>query len=217
MDFLGKFFGLWLAPLTDSRASLQGTSMMLFGNTTRAEFFNSILKKTWIKKWQVTFETMMESGILDLDNSVHINCLQYTHLPLLQKELTTEQRLWNTHDIRKQRNVAGPFGKPDVLFTLPPQGFADMLCKVYDDLLQYAEQLVCATDEPLLVANETFRTIAEAILRDANFPLSSDGSLAAYLMLVEKFVACIERRDIHIPSTFAEANEIYELLANETF
>ncbi|XP_073716689.1 uncharacterized protein [Misgurnus anguillicaudatus] len=131
----------------------------------RAEFFNSILKKTWIKKWQVTFETMMESGILDLDNSVHINCLQYTHLPLLQKELTTEQRLWNTHDIRKQRNVAGPFGKPDVLFTLPPQ----------------------------------------------------DGSLAAYLMLVEKFVACIERRDIHIPSTFAEANEIYELLANETF
>lgn len=50
------------------------------------------------------------------------NCLQYTHLPLLQKELTTEQRLWNTHDIRKQRNVAGPFGKPDVLFTLPPQG-----------------------------------------------------------------------------------------------
>lgn len=92
-----------------------------------------------------------------------------------------------------------------------------MLCKVDDDLLQYAEKLVCATDEPLLVANETFRTIAEAILRDANFPLSPDGSLAAYLMLVEKFITCIERRDIHTPSTFAEANAIYELLANDTF
>lgn len=50
------------------------------------------------------------------------NCLQYTHLPLLERELNIEQRLWNTHDIRKQRNAPGPFGKPDLLFTSPPEG-----------------------------------------------------------------------------------------------
>ncbi|XP_052395059.1 uncharacterized protein LOC127943012 [Carassius gibelio] len=108
-----------------------------------SECFNSMLKKTWIKKWQVTFEAMMESGMLNLDNPVHINCLQYTHLPLLERELNIEQRLWNTHDIRKQRNAPGPFGKPDLLFTSPPEGFADMFCKVDNDLLKYAEQLVC--------------------------------------------------------------------------
>ncbi|KAA0721517.1 hypothetical protein E1301_Tti021238 [Triplophysa tibetana] len=164
-DFLEKLFGLRLAPLTENRASSQGTSMMLFENTVR--------------------------------------------------DLTLEQRLWNTHDIRKQKNVAGPFGKPDILFTSPPQGFGDMLCTVDDDLLQYAEQFVCAADEPLLVANEAFKTISGAILRDTSFPPSPDGSLAAYLMLVEKFTTCLERRDIPIPSTFAEANQIYELLANE--
>ncbi|KAI7790512.1 hypothetical protein IRJ41_004513 [Triplophysa rosa] len=201
------------------QASDQGRDSFRVGKSVhnqRAEFFNSMLKKTWIKKWQVTFETMMESGILNLDNPVHINCLQHTHLPLLQRDLTIEERLWNTHDIRKQQNIAGPFGKPDILFTSPPQGFADMLCRVDDDLLQYAEQFVCAADEPLLVANEAFRTISGAILRDTNFPSSPDGSLAAYLMLVEKFTTGLERRDIPIPSTFAEANKIYELLANET-
>ncbi|KAA0721237.1 hypothetical protein E1301_Tti023618 [Triplophysa tibetana] len=200
------------------QATDQGRDSFRVGKSVhnqRAEFFNSMLKKTWIKKWQVTFETMMESGILDLDNPVHINCLQHTHLPLLQRDLTLEQRLWNTHDIRKQKNVAGPFGKPDILFTSPPQGFGDMLCTVDDDLLQYAEQFVCAADEPLLVANEAFKTISGAILRDTSFPSSPDGSLAAYLMLVEKFTTCLERRDIPIPSTFAEANQIYELLANE--
>ncbi|CAM4574908.1 unnamed protein product [Leuciscus chuanchicus] len=82
------------------------------------------------------------------------NCLQYTDLPLLERELDLEQTLWNNHDIRKQRNVPGPFGKPDLLFISPPEGFADMLCRVDDDLLQSAEQLVCGEDEPLLVANE---------------------------------------------------------------
>lgn len=58
------------------------------------------------------------------------NCLQYTHLPLLERELNIEQRLWNTHDIRKQRNVPGPFGKPDLLFTAPPEGICFVLTKM---------------------------------------------------------------------------------------
>lgn len=54
----------------------------------------------------------------------HSNCLQYSHLPLLQRDLKTEQTVWNTHDIRKQRNAPGPFGKPDLLFTSPPPGMS---------------------------------------------------------------------------------------------
>lgn len=90
-----------------------------------------------------------------------------------------------------------------------------MLCNVDDDLLKYAEQLVCGVNEPLLVANEAFRTISETILQNTNFPSSPEGSLAAYLMLVEKFTTALQTRGISIPSTFAEANEIYQLLANE--
>lgn len=93
-----------------------------------------------------------------------------------------------------------------------PAGFADILCKIDDDLLQYAEQLICDVEEPLLVANKAFRRITEVILQDTNFP-----SFAAYLMLVEKFTTVLYSRGISIPSTFAEANEIYQLLANESW
>ncbi|XP_066534866.1 uncharacterized protein [Hoplias malabaricus] len=79
-------------------------------------------------------------------------------------ELIIEQMMWNTHDIHQQRNVSGPFGKPDVLFISPPHGFANMLCHIDDDLLQQAEQLVCGEDEHSLVANESFRRMSQTIL-----------------------------------------------------
>ncbi|KAI2666781.1 Uroporphyrinogen decarboxylase [Labeo rohita] len=41
------------------------------------------------------------------------------------------------------------------------------------------------------------------------------GSLASYLILVEKFTTVLQTRGISILSTFAEANEIYQLLPSE--
>lgn len=193
------------------RCFRMGTSV----HNQRAECFNSILKRTWIKKWLTTFEAMMESGILELDNPVHINCLQYSHLPLLQRDLKTEQTVWNTHDIRKQRNAPGPFGKPDLLFTSPPTGYGNVLHIVDPDLLDYAKQLICAREEPSLVANQEFRDMCHNILQNSQFPCTPDGCLAAYLMLVQELTTAMNRNSVPTPSTFAEANDIYIFLKRE--
>ncbi|XP_072572079.1 uncharacterized protein [Paramormyrops kingsleyae] len=188
-----------------------GTSV----HNQRAECFNSILKRTWLKKWLITFEAMMESGILELDNPVHINCLQYTHFPLLQEDLKIEQILWNTHDIRKQRNAPGPFGKPDLLYTSPPPGYTDLLHPVDTDLLDYAEELISEKEEPLLVANQEFRDMCQTILENSHFPSTTDGCLAAYLMLIQEVTSAMNINTIPTPSTFAEANNIYKFLLRE--
>ncbi|XP_034540611.1 uncharacterized protein LOC117813717 [Notolabrus celidotus] len=185
-----------------------GTSV----HNQRAECFNSILKRTWIKKWLTTFEAMMESGILELDNPVHINCLQYTHLLLFQEELETERALWNTHDIRKQRHAPGPFGKPDLLYTSPPPGFAEMLYTVDTDLLDHAKDIISEKDEPSMVANSEFREMCQIILGKSQFPRTVEGCLAAYLMVVKELTTAMTRNTLPTPSTFAEANEMYKFL-----
>ncbi|KAA0720558.1 hypothetical protein E1301_Tti019688 [Triplophysa tibetana] len=67
------------------------------------------------------------------------------------RDLTLEQRLWNTHDIQ---NVAGPLGEPDILFTSPPQVNADVLTDTpqtsaaYGDLQAFVTQPGFATPTP---------------------------------------------------------------------
>lgn len=188
-----------------------GTSV----HNQRAECFNSFLKKTWIKKWLTAFEAMMQSGILELDNPVHINCLQYTHYPLLQEDIKMEQTIWNTHDIRRQRNAPGPFGKPAVLYTSPPPGYTDVLSPVDRDLLEYSKELTSDEEEPSLVANKEFRDICQKFLQNSHFPNTTDGCLAAYLMLVQGFTNAMNTHAMPIPSTYAEANDMYIFLLRE--
>lgn len=89
-----------------------------------------------------------------------------------------------------------------------------MLCLVDADLLDYAKQLVSREEEPSLVANQEFRDICQTVLGNSQFPCTTEGCLAAYLMVVEKITSVMSRDLIHTPSTFAEANEMYEALIN---
>ncbi|KAL2093147.1 hypothetical protein ACEWY4_010459 [Coilia grayii] len=193
------------------QAFRMGTSV----RNQRAESFNSMLKRTWTKKWLTRFEGMIEADLLKLDNPVHINWLQYTHLRLLQEELDLEQRLWNTHDIRKQHHAPGPFGKPDVLYITPLPGFVNMLCQVEPDLLHYASHFICDMDEQLLVSNEEFRCLCGTILEGFWFPHTVNGCLAAYMKLVDELMMWMNRNGAQTPSTFAEANELYKTMLRE--
>ncbi|CAJ0917378.1 unnamed protein product [Ranitomeya imitator] len=105
--------------------SLAGINSFRYGKSVhnqRAECFNSYLKKSWICLWQERFEKMVGSDILDISNPVHIHCLQFSFLQLIQNELKLEAMEWNNHNIRKQRGVVGPFGKPELLYYSPPEG-----------------------------------------------------------------------------------------------
>lgn len=50
------------------------------------------------------------------------DCLRFSFMGILQKELHTAAREWNTHRIRPGRNAVSPPGIPDELYFLPQLG-----------------------------------------------------------------------------------------------
>ncbi|XP_040271794.1 uncharacterized protein LOC120987279 [Bufo bufo] len=136
---------------------LSGTKSFRYGKSVhnqRAECFNGHLKKSWICMWQNHFEAMLEAQILDLSNPIHIHCIQFCFLLIINNELERERIEWNNHKIRRQGHTDGHYGKPDLLFNAPPQGTVNQLLEVDQDLLQYAETLACKKGVPMQVANK---------------------------------------------------------------
>ena len=70
---------------------------------------------TWINH----FKDMADYGIIDNSDIVHIECIRYCFVQLIDSELDGVARHWNEHRIRKCKNVDLPAGKPDVLYFQP--------------------------------------------------------------------------------------------------
>lgn len=58
-------------------------------------------------------------GIIDTSSDLHLYCVQFCYLNLLQQELFTIMKLWNTHHIRRTQSMMSPNGKPDVMYYMP--------------------------------------------------------------------------------------------------
>ncbi|XP_033738138.1 uncharacterized protein LOC117325763 [Pecten maximus] len=64
------------------------------------------------------FSDMEASGFLCTTNAMHIECMRFCFMDLLQYELDTIRMEWNHHSVRRYRQ-ATPYGKPDMLFYIP--------------------------------------------------------------------------------------------------
>ncbi|KAM3929250.1 uncharacterized protein RB166_007058 [Leptodactylus fuscus] len=162
-------------------------------------------------------QKMVGSGILDIANPIHINCLQMSFLQLIQTELKREASEWNNHKIRKQRGVGGPFGKPEILYLSPPEGASNQLQRVDPDLLEYASSYCCHTNEPLQVGNQSFRLLCAKQLHGNTFQGRSTikDATASYLHLASYFMNGVQMSKADIPKNFNEANSIYDLMQRD--
>ena len=68
--------------------------------------------------WIDFFKDMAESGVLDIGNTLHMECLWFCFESVLQDELDKVKDHWNSHRIRPSRN-GSVSGVPDVLYYLP--------------------------------------------------------------------------------------------------
>ena len=84
----------------------------------RIESWWSFLRKNWSTWWINLFKDMIEKGVLNTADQLHLECLWYCFSELLQMDLERVRNSWNTHYIRKSRHdtIAG---RPDALFHLP--------------------------------------------------------------------------------------------------
>lgn len=82
----------------------------------RIECWWSFFRRGRAGWWIDFFKDMVTAGILDLGNSLHMECLWFCFQPLIDSELDKVKVHWNTHRIRSSRHQGTVSGVPDILY-----------------------------------------------------------------------------------------------------
>ena len=153
--------------------SMAGEKSFLYGRSVsnqRIEAWWSFLRNNDTDWWINFFKDLRDVGLCCDDNPLHVECLRFCFIPLLQQELNRVAQHWNLHKIRPSLNQESPSGRPDVLYFLPElQGVSSYLKPVEDDELLVAEELCC--ENHIIQADETFVELAQMIMDDNNLQM----------------------------------------------
>ena len=111
--------------------------------------------ESWWKHLHERMEKDIKKILLDLKNNGNYdpekeedrNLLAYLCVPVLQRECNLFVSVWNSHRIRKQKNIALPYGIPDHIFNCPEQyGCSDQGVSVTEEQLINACEESCVDD-----------------------------------------------------------------------
>ena len=77
------------------------------------------LKKSDASWWIDFFKDMRGEGIFCDHDLIHLECLRFCFMPLIQGEHNKVALNWNLHKIRPSHHIGSPSGRPDVLYYVP--------------------------------------------------------------------------------------------------
>lgn len=100
----------------------QGLSSYRYGSSTRntrIERFWRELRRMCGQTWMDLFKLMTDDGSLDTSDNLHLECVRFCFIHLINQDLFGIVRHWNEHPIRYNPRSQGPFGKPDVMYFQP--------------------------------------------------------------------------------------------------
>lgn len=87
---------------------------------------NQIIERFWgslriscTDFWMNYFKDMRDAGILNDSDPLHIECIRFCYLPLIETQLDIFRQTWNVHRIRQQHSSDVPSGVPNVLYYQP--------------------------------------------------------------------------------------------------
>ena len=78
--------------------------------------------------WITFFKDIVFNGLFDISLNLHLPCLRFCFLGVLQHELDEIKSLLNSHRIRHIKNSNKPGGRPNVLY-FTPEGLGVTDCK----------------------------------------------------------------------------------------
>lgn len=103
--------------------AMSGRKSFMYGRSTsnqRIERFWGVLNGNFTTFWKNYFKDLRDSGYLHDDDPVHIECVRFCFLSLIQRDLDEITEMWNCHRIRRQTQNESPTGvSPDVLYYQP--------------------------------------------------------------------------------------------------
>ncbi|CAG2197893.1 unnamed protein product [Mytilus edulis] len=132
----------------DPSAGVHSVSVGRSTANQRIEMLWSFLMRNFTIFWKNLFNSLVEEGILNNTDPLHLECVRFCFLPIIQLHLNQFEEMWNTHRIRQQGFAEQCYGIPNVMYFQPiiygklDQSFA-LPCgdTVLDDIAdQYTEQ-----------------------------------------------------------------------------
>ena len=113
-----------LHPFFRHRAAdpLAGLNSFMYGKSVsnqRIESCWGTMRRQGLHWWINFFKDLRDTGVFQDINPLHVECVRFCCMDLIQAELDRMAKNWNLHAIRAQKNADVPEGKPDILFLLP--------------------------------------------------------------------------------------------------
>ena len=139
----------------------------LYGKSTsnqRIESWWSILRRQTADWWIKFFKDLRDAYLFKDSDPLHVDCLRYCFMNVLQDELHKVVVQWNQHRMQAKKNCENPRGKPDILFFTPASYNArdfKVTCEE-DDILFCQEHY--GEERPLYGCSESFIELANLIL-----------------------------------------------------
>lgn len=96
-----------------------------------------MFRRSWSSWWINYFKDLVDSGLLDTSNKLHIECLWFCVYDILQRELDDVKESWNSHYVRASRHYTC-HGIPNKLYFTPESVGADdhkEPCSALSDIL----------------------------------------------------------------------------------
>ena len=166
-----------------------GEKRFLYGKSVsnqRIEAWWGQLRKGCADWWITYFKDMRESGVYCDSNVIHVQCLRFCYMSILQAELHRAARLWNVHRIRPSSNPESPPGRPDMLYFLPEiTETQDFLVGVDLEDVELAKEVFCSRD-PRLPCSRQFKDLANIIMHEEGLtmPTCPDEARDLYVQLL---------------------------------
>lgn len=169
-----------------ARDSMAKMRSFMYGKSTsnqRIEAFWGLLRRQGINWWINLFKDLRDINEYDDSNPLHVECLKYCFMDVIQAELDRMAYHWNLHSIRSQKLAEAPHGKPDVLFFIPQTvGARDYGTKINKDDVKICLELYGC--ERKVCSNE-FAELARLLKPDLLRPMDADSALKLYFELIQ--------------------------------
>lgn len=161
VEVLQKFYR------ANGRDSFSGEKSFMYGKSTanqRIEAWWAFLRNSDMDWWITFFKDLRDSAQFKDYDAVHVECLRFCFMGVIQAELDRIAKHWNLHRIRPQNNVESPPGRPDTLFFLPElKDTTSYMHPVSEDDLR-AGKLCCSSRRGDLVCLPEFADVAVELM-----------------------------------------------------
>ncbi|OWF45037.1 hypothetical protein KP79_PYT01623 [Mizuhopecten yessoensis] len=169
-----------------ARDSMAGMKSFMYGKSTsnqRIEAFWGLLRRQGFDWWINLFKDLRDMNAFDDCDPLHVECLKFCFMNVIQAELDRIAFHWNLHDVRSQKFAEAPHGKPDVLFFIPETlGAHDYGTKVNKDDVKLCMELYGTAR---IVCCQEFKELIRLLKPDVQIPVDANSALKLYFELTQ--------------------------------